>query len=117
MDDPPLDVYCCLCVPEGLSLLEFSAKALWASAHLTDKLTVQNALFPEGILYRTDIGFFAPPDNEVAAIVFRTLISIAAEPDWEEIKSGRALLPILNRIALLRACTTHIPKPSPPSTD
>lgn len=65
------------------------AKSLWASAHLTDKLTVQNALFPEGILYRKDIGFFAPPDNEVAAIVFRTLISIAAEPDWEEIKSGR----------------------------
>ena len=30
------------------------AKALWASAHLNDKLTVQNALFPEGILYRTD---------------------------------------------------------------
>jgi hypothetical protein len=64
-------------------------KALWASAHLTEKLTVQNALFPDGILYRKDIGFFAPPDNEVAAIVFRTLISIAAEPDWEEIKSGR----------------------------
>jgi hypothetical protein len=38
------------------------AKALWASAHLTDKLTVQNALFPEGILYRTDIRFFEPPD-------------------------------------------------------
>lgn len=65
------------------------AKALWVGAHLTDKLTVQNALFPEGILYRRDIGFFAPPDNEVSAIVFRTLISIAAEPDWEETKSGR----------------------------
>ena len=24
------------------------------------------------------------PDNEVSAIVFRTLISVAAEPDWEE---------------------------------
>ena len=50
---------------------------------------VQNALFPEGIMYRKDIGFFAPPDNEVSAIVFRTLISIASEPNWEEIKSGR----------------------------
>ena len=26
------------------------------------------------------------------------------EPDWEEIESGRALLPILNRIARLRTC-------------
>ena len=25
------------------------AKALWATAHLLDKLTVQNARFPEGI--------------------------------------------------------------------
>ena len=68
---------------------DIPVKALWASAHLTEKLTVQHALFPEGILYRKDIGFFAPPDNEVAAIVFRTLISIAAEPGWEEIKTGR----------------------------
>lgn len=41
------------------------AKALWASTHLTDNLTVQNALFPKGILNRKDIGSFAPPDNEV----------------------------------------------------
>jgi site-specific DNA recombinase len=76
-------------VTADTSRTNIPVKALWASAHLTEKLTVQNALFPDGILYRKDIGFFAPPDNEVAAIVFRTLISIAAEPDWEEIKSGR----------------------------
>ena len=65
------------------------ANALWASAHLTDKLTVQNALFPEGILYRTDIGFFEPPDNELQAMVFRILLANIGEPDWEEIESGR----------------------------
>ena len=83
---------------------DIPVEALLASAHLTEKLTVQNALFPEGISYRKNIGFSAPPDNEVAAIAFRTLISLAAEPDWEEIKSGRPLLPILNRIAQLRTC-------------
>lgn len=65
------------------------AKALWASAHLTDKLTVQSALFPEGILYRTDIRFFEPPDNELQAMVFRILLANVGEPDWEEIESGR----------------------------
>ena len=65
------------------------ANALWVSAHLTDKLTVQNALFPEGILYRTDIGFFEPPDNELQAMVFRILLANVGEPDWEEIESGR----------------------------
>ena len=65
------------------------AKALWASAHLTDKLTVQNALFPEGILYRTDIRFFEPPDNDLQAMVFRILLANVGEPDWEEIENGR----------------------------
>jgi site-specific DNA recombinase len=65
------------------------AKALWASAHLADKLTVQNALFPEGILYRTEIGFFEPPDNDLQAMVFRILLANAGDPDWEEVESGR----------------------------
>ena len=65
------------------------AKALWASAHLTDKLTVQSALFPEGILYRTDIGFFAPPDDELQALVFRMLLASVGEEEGEEIQSGR----------------------------
>jgi len=65
------------------------AKALWASAHLTDKLTVQNALFPEGILYRTDIGFFEPPDDDLQALVFRMLVSNAGNPELQEEVSGR----------------------------
>ena len=82
-------------------------QALWASAQLTDKLTVQSALFPEGILYRADIGFFEPPDDRLSALVFRLLIELAEHPEAyeeEEILSGRALLPILNRIARLRTC-------------
>jgi len=59
------------------------AKALWASAHLTDKLTVQSALFPEGILYRTDIGFFAPPDDELQALVFRMLLASVGEEEGD----------------------------------
>lgn len=69
--------------------LNCAAKALWASAHLTDKLAVQNALFPEGILYRTDIRFFEPPDNELQALVFSMLLSSVGEEEGEEIKSGR----------------------------
>lgn len=69
--------------------LTIPAKALWASAHLTDKLTVQSALFPEGILYRPDIGFFEPPDNELQAFVFRMLLSHVGKPEEAEIGSGR----------------------------
>ena len=65
------------------------AKALWASAHLTDKLTVQNALFPEGICYRTDIGFFEPPTEHLQELVFKMLLSSVGEMHGEEIKSGR----------------------------
>jgi len=65
------------------------AKALWASAHLTDKLTVQSALFPEGILYRTDIGFFAPPDDELQALVFRMLLASVGEEEGDHFQSGR----------------------------
>jgi site-specific DNA recombinase len=65
------------------------AKALWASAHLTDKLTVQNALFPEGICYRTDIGFFEPPTEHLQELVFKMLVSSIGEMQGEEIKSGR----------------------------
>jgi site-specific DNA recombinase len=68
------------------------AKALWASAQLTDRLTVQSALFPEGILYRSDIGFFEPPDDKLSALVFSLLIEIADHGEaYEEelILSGR----------------------------
>lgn len=62
------------------------AKALLASAHLTEKLAVQNALFPEGILYRTDIRFFEPLDNELQALVFSMLLSSVGEEEGEEIE-------------------------------
>lgn len=65
------------------------AKALWASAHLTDKLTVQSALFPMGICYRTDIGFFEPPTHELQALVFKMLLSSVGEYEGVEIKDGR----------------------------
>ena len=65
------------------------AKALWASAHLTDKLTVQNALFPEGICYRLDIGFFEPPTGHLQELVFKILLSNVGEMQGEEIQSGR----------------------------
>jgi len=74
------------------------AKALWASAHLTDKLTVQNVLFPEGILYRADIRFFEPQDiNELQAMVFRILLANVGEPDWEEIESGSGQMDLNHR--------------------
>src|SRR5215475_3466310 len=65
------------------------AKSLWASAHLTDKLTVQSALFPLGICYRTDIRFFEPPTHELQAMVFQMLLSNVAEYEGVEIKDGR----------------------------
>jgi hypothetical protein len=68
------------------------SKALWASAQLTDKLTVQSALFPEGILYCSDIGFFEPPDDRLSALVFRLLIELAEHGEAyeeEEILRGR----------------------------
>ena len=65
------------------------AKALWASAHLTDKLTVQSALFPEGICYRTDIGFFEPPTTHLQELVFKILISNIDEKNWAEVVDGR----------------------------
>ena len=65
------------------------ARSLWASAYLSEKLTVQNALFPEGICYRTDIGFFEPPTEYLQALVFKMLLSSVGEMCGEEIKNGR----------------------------
>ena len=65
------------------------AKALWASAHLNDKLTVQNALFPNGICFRNDIGLFEPPTHELQALVLEILLTNAAELEGQEIQDGR----------------------------
>ncbi|HEY2171409.1 MAG TPA: hypothetical protein VGJ30_17415 [Candidatus Angelobacter sp.] len=70
------------------SRVSIPAKALWASAHLTDKLTVQNCLFPEGICYRTDIGFFEPPTRHLQELVFKMLLSSVGEHWGEEIQDG-----------------------------
>jgi hypothetical protein len=80
------------------------AQALWASAHITDKLTVQSALFPNGICYRTDIRFFEPPTEELQMTVFKMLLSSVGEYEAVEVKDGRALVPILNQIDQLRRC-------------
>lgn len=61
-----------------------SARALWIAAPLTEKLTVQSVLFPEGILFRKDLGFFAPVTNELEAVVFKSLLDLSVhEKDYE----------------------------------
>jgi site-specific DNA recombinase len=53
------------------------AKALWISAPLSQKQTVQSLLFPNGICYRTDIGFFEPVTNELELMVFQGLLELS----------------------------------------
>ena len=65
------------------------AGALWASAAFNERQTVQSVLYPEGICYRTDIGFFTPVSNELEAMVFKGLIELAEHEETEEVLSGR----------------------------
>jgi hypothetical protein len=44
---------------------------------------VQSVLFPEGICYRKDIGFFAPVTNELEAVVFKCLLDLSAHEGLE----------------------------------
>lgn len=53
------------------------AKALWISAPLSQKQTVQSVLFPNGICYPTDIGFFEPVTNELESMVFQGLLELS----------------------------------------
>ena len=53
------------------------ARALWVAAPLSEKQTVQSVLFPDGICYRKDIGFFAPVTNELEAVVFKSLLELS----------------------------------------
>jgi hypothetical protein len=65
------------------------AKALWIAAPLSEKQTVQSVLFPEGICYRKDIGFFAPVTNELEAVVFNSLLELAEhEEDYKVLDGG-----------------------------
>jgi len=73
------------------------AKALWIAAPLSEKQTVQSVLFPEGICYRKDIGFFAPVTNELEAIVFNSLLELAEHEEDYKVLDGGASCIILNR--------------------
>ena len=65
------------------------AKALWISAPLSQKQTVQSVLFPNGICYRTDIGFFEPVTNELEMMVFQGLLGLSVHGDaYKEQVSG-----------------------------
>jgi len=64
------------------------ARALWVAAPLSEKQTVQSVLFPEGICYRKDIGFFAPVTNELEAVVFKTLLELSEHPEAYEVQDG-----------------------------
>lgn len=64
------------------------ARTLWIAAPLSEKQTVQSVLFPEGICYRKDIGFFAPVTNALEAHVFKTLVELAEHPEAYEVLDG-----------------------------
>jgi site-specific DNA recombinase len=63
--------------------------ALWASVQLSEKQTVQSALFPTGVMYRPDVRFFAPVTDDLQATIFEILVKIAADREYEEVKDGR----------------------------
>jgi site-specific DNA recombinase len=64
------------------------ARALWVAAPLSEKQTVQTVLFPDGICYRKDIGFFAPVTNELEAVVFKMLIELSEHGEAYEVLDG-----------------------------
>ncbi len=65
------------------------ASALWASVQLSERQTVQSALFPEGVMYRPDVRFFAPVTDDLQATVFEILVKIAASREDPEVLNGR----------------------------
>jgi hypothetical protein len=73
----------------GDERIEVQPSELWASAKLNERQTVQSVLFPEGVLYRPENGFFVPSGNELQAIVPKCLGEIADHQAAEEILDGR----------------------------
>jgi site-specific DNA recombinase len=76
---------------EDTSRKAIPARALWIAAPLSEKQTVQSVLFPEGICYRKDLGFFAPVTNELEAVVFQCLLELADHGEayeMEEVLDG-----------------------------
>jgi hypothetical protein len=66
---------------EHTSRKAIPARAPWIAAPLNERQTVQSVLFPEGICYRKDLGFFAPVTNELEAVVFQCLLELADHGD------------------------------------
>jgi len=60
--------------------------ALWARVQLSERQTVQSALFPTGVMYRPDVRFFAPVTDDLQATVFETLVKIAASREDPEVE-------------------------------
>ncbi|HEY2121914.1 MAG TPA: hypothetical protein VGH37_22225 [Candidatus Acidoferrum sp.] len=76
---------------EDTSRKAIPARALWIAAPLGEKQTVQSVLFPEGICYRKNIGFFAPVTNQLEAAVFQCLLELADDGEayeMEEVLDG-----------------------------
>ena len=73
----------------GDERIEVQPSELWASAKLNERQTVQSVLFPEGVLYRPENGFFVPSGNELQAVVFKCLAELSDHPEPEEILNGR----------------------------
>lgn len=73
----------------GDDRIEVQPATLWASAKLNERQTVQSALFPEGVLYRPENGFFVPNESELQAVVLKCLAEIADHPEAHEILNGR----------------------------
>jgi site-specific DNA recombinase len=76
-------------VTADTSHVNADAATLWIHAQLNDRQTVQSVLFPAGISYRSDIGFFEPATNEFEVMVLQGLIELAEHPEAEEILNGR----------------------------
>ena len=73
----------------GDERIEVQPSELWASAKLNERQTVPSVLFPEGVLYRPENGFFVPSGTELQAVVLNCPGEIADQQAAEEILNGR----------------------------
>jgi site-specific DNA recombinase len=80
-------------------------RSTWLKASLPDRQELQATLFQNGLAYNKLQRFMILNRNtDLAEMVFAGLLSVMPGDDLIEVQSGRALLPILNRVARLRAC-------------
>ena len=102
---------------EDTSRKAIPARALWIAAPLSEKQTVQTVLFPEGICYCKDLGFFAPVTNELEAVVFQCLLELADHGEayeMEEVLNGGPWLTILELSRRVRSWREFRGLESPP---